>query len=938
MIALPVLSLLGGCTADGIDSMEGYLSEFQLESGLAWSGSSCEAVIGAENAFPSLSNPHGLSVSYTSSDTDVAVIDSNGSITLLSAGSTAISANSEATSAYLAGSVSYALTVSKSENGISWSAGSWTVTFGDESGYTFPILVNPGGQSVSYLSSNPSVATIDSEGTVGIVGEGETTITATSKANDAYESGSASYILTVEGVLEPAGFYWSVESCTATLASDGNTYPELVNPNGLDISFTTSNEEIATVDGRGVVALVGAGTVSVIATSDADMTYAAGSAAYTLKVVKHDVSLAWSDSSWSVVLEESDGTFPTLAVDPSDSGIEIEYSSSSPGVATIGASGEVSLAGVGTTTISANFSGSDTYKSASASYKLVVTSNTDDGAGTFTYESSGGGSSEDDISNTTFSRKVCVTYSSSGASVTGYSASAALAVSVSGNEVTITNTGSENIVYELSGSASDGFFKLYSSKKQALHLKGLNLACSTGAAIDNQSGKRTFVYVEGTNTLSDGASAAYSTTGDEDMKAVFFSEGQLVFSGGGSLKVSAVNKKEKSCIASDDYVRIMDGPELTLSAGSSAGHGLKGNDYVQVSGGSLGITVAAAMKKGITSDGYVLVEDGTAVIDVSGGVAYDSDDAEYKGSAGIKADNYFGMTGGSVTIKNTGAGGKGVHAGSYSYVKENSTGLADSYVSGGRLVVTTSGKESNDVSCKAIKIGYKQKSGNQYLYGGNMTVSGGSIVLKVSGSEAFEVKGTLTFTGGDTYAYSAGDDAINSQGELDIRGGYVYAHSTANDAIDTNSDMKLSGGILYAVTTAGTPEVAVDANTEGGYKLYIESGATVIAYGGLERGYSASQSVYSYSGSANAWNALHSGSAYLSAFKAPSGISTFILSAPSLSSGYKGVSVSGTTYCNGMIAASGISGGSSVGLSSYSGGNSGGGGHGGGWPGGGGRH
>jgi hypothetical protein len=162
---------------------------------------------------------------------------------------------------------------------------------------------------------------------------------------------------------------------------------------------------------------------------------------------------------------------------------------------------------------------------------------------------------------------------------------------------------------------------------------------------------------------------------------------------------------------------------------------------------------------------------------------------------------------------------------------------------------------------------------------------------------------------------------------MNITGGYVYGYSSANDAIDTNCDMKISGGYVFAVTTKGSPEVALDANTEGGYKLYIYSGATVVAYGGLESGYSASQTVYSMSCTAGGWNALGSSSSYIAAFKAPSGVSSVAVSAPSLSKGYKGVTVGSTTYCNGIWAISGISGGTSVSLGSYSGGGQGGGGN-----------
>ena len=906
---------------------------------LAWSKAACEATIGAENTFPTLSNPYGVEVSYSSSDTSVATIDEKGNITLVAAGTTSIKASSAATDTYAADSDSYALTVLKAGDAITWSANACTVTYGKTDTYQFPTLSNPGGQSITYSSSNKEVATISEDGTVTIVAEGETTITASAEANSAYEAGSASYTLTVEGTLEKAGLSWSAENYTATLASDENVFPTLSNPNKLQVTYSSSDASVATIAEDGTVTLVGEGTTAIVATSEADDTYAAGSASYTLKVVKQEVSLAWSADSFSVVLEEGSSSYPALSVSPSAIAGSITYASSNTAAAAIASDGTVTLAGTGSTTISASFAGSDVYKAASASYKLTVTTNADDGAGTYTFASAGDSGSDDDISNTTFTRMVTVTYASGGASVSGYNAVAdVMDVNVSGNQVTITYSGSENVVYRLTGSASDGFFKLYSSKKQALHLSGLNLTCSSGAAINNQSGKRTFVYVEGSNTLSDGTSAAYGTTGDEDMKGVLFSEGQLVFSGSGTLTVNANNKQGKSAVVSDDYVRVMGSPTLKVTSGSSAGHGIRGKEYVQLSNGTVNVSTGAAMKKGIGSDDYVLVEGGTHTITVSGGVAYDSDDSEYKGSAGIKADNYFGMTGGSVTITNSGKGGKGISAGSQDYYDENGS-IKDSYISGGTLVIKTTGSEANDVSSKGIKIGWSTKSGNKVTaYAGNMNVSGGTIQVSCSGSEGFEAKGNLNFSGGDTYVYSSGDDAINAGAEMNITGGYVYAFSSANDAMDANHDFKVSGGYVFAVTTKGSPEVAMDANTEEGYKLYINSGATVVAYGGLESNYSASQSVYSMSCTAGGWNALHNGSSYIAAFKAPSGCSSVAVSAPSLSKGYTGVSVGGTTYCNGIWASSGISGGSAVSLSTYSGGQGGPGGGGQGGPGGGGRN
>ncbi|MBP5521651.1 MAG: carbohydrate-binding domain-containing protein [Bacteroidales bacterium] len=542
-----------------------------------------------------------------------------------------------------------------------------------------------------------------------------------------------------------------------------------------------------------------------------------------------------------------------------------------------------------------------------------------------TFDSTGDPSSDDDISTTTFAGKITVTFSDTdNASVKGDSYGY---VSVDGNKVTVNNTGGEVLIYELTGTTTNGFFKVYGAKKQAIVLNGASITNPDGAALNNQNKKRTFIVLKGSSILSDSESAAYAQEGEEDLKAVLFSESQLIFSGSGLLSVKALNKQDKSAIASDDYIRLMNSPTIKVNSGSEAGHGLKGKDYVQLTGGELAIHTAAALRKGITSDDYVLVEGGTHTVTVTGGVAYDEEDAEYSGTAGVKADNYFAMTGGSLTIKNTGDGGKGINAGSYDFDETNHT-LSDSYISGGTLSVTTTGREVNDVSAKGIKIGWvtKEGSGDRAKVTGNagkLVISGGTIVVNSTYGEGLEVKGDLNFEGGETYVSSTSEDAINCQGDLTVNSGFVYAFSSGNDAMDSNGNTILNGGYVMAICTKGNPEVAFDANSEEGKKLYINAGATMVAYGGLESGYSASQSVYSMSGTAGSWNALYNGKSFIAAFKAPNNISSFIVSAPSLSSGYKGVSVSGEPKCNGVWAVEGISGGSSVSISNYSGGNGG---------------
>ena len=633
-----------------------------------------------------------------------------------------------------------------------------------------------------------------------------------------------------------------------------------------------------------------------------------------------DPALAWSADSFEASIG-AENSFPTLA---NTYGIGVTYESSKPEVATVNASGVITLVAEGSTLISASSAADGTYSASSDSFVLTVLNpaSGEPDEGSLSFESTGDPSSDDDISTTTFKGKIVVTYSETGdASVKGDSYGY---VTVDGNKVTVNNTGGEVLIYELTGTTANGFFKVYGAKKQAIVLNGVNITNPDGAALNNQNKKRTFVVVKGTNVLSDGQSAAYAKEGEEDHKAVVFSESQLIFSGSGLLTVNARNAQGKAGISSDDYIRLMNGPTIKVNSGSGAGNGLKGKDYVQLSGGALVVSIAAAMSKGISTDDYVLVEGGTHMVTSTGGVDYDEEDAEYTGTSCVKADNYFAMTGGSLTLKNTGEGGKGIRAGSYDFDETNHT-LSDSYISGGTLSVSTTGREANDVSAKGIKIGWVTKDGsgdNAKVTGnaGKLVISGGTIFVNSTYGEGLEVKGDLTFDGGETHVSSTSEDAINCQGDLTVTKGFVYAYSAGNDAMDSNGNTNLNGGYVMAICTKGSPEVAIDANTEGGKKLYINSGVTLVAYGGLESGYSASQSVYAMSGTTNAWNALHDGKSFIAAFKAPSNISYFIVSAPSLSSGYKGVSVSGDGKCNGVWAVEGVSGGSSVTLSDYTGG------------------
>ena len=524
---------------------------------------------------------------------------------------------------------------------------------------------------------------------------------------------------------------------------------------------------------------------------------------------------------------------------------------------------------------------------------------------------------EDLIANTTFDYTVTVTFSESESATVDGDANGI--VSVEGNNVTADNRSyTDKVAYILQGTSSDGYFKVYSNNKQSVTLKNLNLTNPAGAAINNQGKKRCFVVLEGANALYDGAT--YADTGDEGQKAAFFSEGQLIFSGTGSLSVTATGK---SGITSDDYIRVLDG--VTLDVSSTAGHAIRGKDAVIVSGGTIKATAAADTKKGITSDSLVVFTGGVTTVTVSGGTAYDSEDQDYKASAGVKADKVFVINGGTLTISNSGKGGKGISCDGPAYFQGGATTVtvtgSNFGSSGGNQPGGNPGGPGGGMGPRTKSGSDSSKSAKGIKCDGDIYISAGTVSVKASNHEGIESKGKIEITGGTVYAQSS-DDAINSAGDMAVTGGFVCAYSTGNDGLDANGNCYIEGGVIYAIAS-GSPEVAIDANTEQRKKLYV-TGGTLFAVGGLESGSSLGQSCYSASWTRSTWYAMTVGGTVYG-FKTPaSGGSPLVVSGSSKPVLTSGATLSGgTEIWNGMGCIGGsASGGSSVSLSSYSSGSS----------------
>ena len=287
--------------------------------------------------------------SYTSSNSSVATITNN-IVTILSAGTTIITATQTETNNYNSASIETTLTVNKITtilNKFTLGINS-TKTYGDAS-FT---LVDPSSNrpgTITYTSSKPSVATI-SGSTVTILNAGTTDISASQTETDIYTAASISATLTVNKITTVLNNFTLGENSTKIY---GDAPFTLVDPSSNrhgTFQYTTTNPSVATIVGN-VVTIQNAGTTDISASLDASTNYTAASISATLTVNKQATTL--TALSVPIVFRDETPSFTLTNPLSSRTGIfPLTYSSSNPSVATI-AGNVVTIRAAGTTDISA---------------------------------------------------------------------------------------------------------------------------------------------------------------------------------------------------------------------------------------------------------------------------------------------------------------------------------------------------------------------------------------------------------------------------------------------------------------------------------------------------------------------------------------------------------------------------------------------------------
>ena len=431
----------------------------------------------------------------------------------------------------------------------------------------------------------------------------------------------------------------------------------------------------------------------------------------------------------------------------------------------------------------------------------------------------------------------------------------------------------------------------------------------------------------GTSDISEDTGTSYNAAGIKADGNITIDAGTITVANSGSMSKS-IKSKATVAINGGDITLTPSGAMQVINSDASYSSGIKA-DYFEMNGGVLKINSSGAAGKGISTKYDITTNGGSITINNTGAAQAAGTTGDYYTAKGFKADGNMNLLGGTITITMTGKGGKGIKVNG-NYVQGNTDGT------GPTLTVSTTGSAAGTSSGGGWGPGGGSSvsgSAKGVKVEGIITINGGTAKVSATGgegSEGIESKSNMTINGGyiecNTY-----DDALNSAGHMYIKGGFIYAVATNNDAIDSNGNMYLSGGMVFCYGS----EEGLDANSEGGYKVYIQSGANIAAIGrsmgAIESGASMSQSCYQTTASSNTWYALYNGNTVVAAFQVPtlsssgggpggggSSGSTMVVTSPSCKL-YSGVTGSGTSFWSGK-GYSNASGGSSVSLSNYSGG------------------
>lgn len=363
------------------------------------------------------------------------------------------------------------------------------------------------------------------------------------------------------------------------------------------------------------------------------------------------------------------------------------------------------------------------------------------------------------------------------------------AVSTNDGVVTITAGGT----YRLSGTIEgEVVIAAPDEEKVAIILSDAHINSENGAALAVQSADEvTIRLADGTsNTLSDGSSYG---GGEDEANSTLWSSSDLSITGNGALEVTGNNNDG---IVSKDGL-VIDSGTITVTA---VDDGIRGKDYLWVSGADISVDAAGHALKSDNSDnetvGYVALMGGTQNLSSSG-------------EDGINAQ-FIIASGADTTISSA---DDAMHADA-NMVLSSSVTITESYEGLEALNMTIDGGSYSIVSTDD---GINIAGGDGSQAGGP---GGGDMFAVTEGAE-------LTIMDGEILINAEGD-GLDSNGDVTLTGGSVTVHGPTNGgngALDINGSFDITGGTLLAGGSAGMAETPDSSSAQGWVAAFVNASA-----------------------------------------------------------------------------------------------------------------
>ena len=287
-------------------------------------------------------------VAWSSSNTSVATVDENGIVTPKANGTATITATTTDGTNF---SATCAVTVAIATTGISLDKTS--LSFSDVYGSTSETLTatispdNAANKSVTWKSSNSTVATVSSTGVVRPKGYGTATITATT-SDGTNLSATCDVVVNVATsvTLDQTALFFKPSDVPQQLTA--TVLPE--SAANRNVQWTTSDSNVATVSSTGVVTPKGSGTATITATTT-DGTAKEAKCAVTVAVVTTSISLDKTSLLFNDLF--STKTLTATVLPDNTANKTVTWESSNTAVAEVSGSGVVTPKGYGTAIITA---------------------------------------------------------------------------------------------------------------------------------------------------------------------------------------------------------------------------------------------------------------------------------------------------------------------------------------------------------------------------------------------------------------------------------------------------------------------------------------------------------------------------------------------------------------------------------------------------------